>query len=245
MAKLSDDVPQVSRGNVMKSRQKFITKPYRGKQVVQKWPKKRGKPKGELQQAWVDRFSLVACYVKSPSTEEYDNARNWAEGSGWFWRDVLTAAANGNLLVIPGQVKITTPTFYLNMNIVEALAANVQESVEFDNLQWDNNVFWNPLVNQTRITFFSPGVYLIGANASFNNTATDKRVSLFFRLNGSADFPRTEIQDISNNDVGAPTVLIWYFNAGDYIELQALSTVACDLNQASAWGVAITPEGIT
>jgi len=244
MAKIPDEVPQVTRAAVMKMRQRVVMKPHRGQTVVQKWPKKRGKPKGALQQAWVDRFSLVACFVKSPSTEEYDRARQWADGTGWFWRDVLTAAANGNLLVIPGQTKITTPTFYVGRDVVEPLAAGTAESVNFDGLEWDNNVFWNPISNPNRLTFFAPGLYLVGADGQFNNTATDKRCSLFMRVNGTKDLPRAEGQDIANNDIGLQVASIWYFNAGDYLELRVLSTVACDLNSAHLWGVAITPEGL-
>jgi len=244
VAKIPFDVPQVTRAAVMKMRQRVVMKPNKGQTVVQKWPKKRGKPKSALQKAWVDRFSLVACINKSPAAQDLDAATDWAKGTGWFWRDVLTAAMNGNLFVVPGETKITTPTYYLQRTTVEALVANVQESVTLDTMTWDNNVFWNPLSNPTRIYFFAPGLYLIGMQGVFDNTATDKRVSIWPRINGVTDLPRAEIQDISNNDVAPWNTTIWYFHAGDYMEVRVLSTVSCNLNQVTCWGVAITPEGL-
>jgi len=81
-------------------------------------------------------------------------------------------------------------------------------------------------------------------NATFDNTATDKRVSVWPRINGNIDLPRFEVQDISNNDVGGTITTIWYFHAGDYLEARLLSTQNCNVNMVSAWGVAITPEGL-
>jgi len=244
VAKIPFDVPQVTRAAVMKMRQRVVMKPNKGQTVVQKWPKKRGRPQSDLQKAWVDRFSLVACINKSPPASVLDAATDWAKGTGWFWRDVLTAAMNGNLFVIPGEVKITTPTFYVEMAIAEALAANITESAFFDQMQWDNNVFWSSVTNPNRITFKAAGLYLVGINATFDNTATDKRVSIWPRINGTIDLPRFEVQDISNNDVGGTIVTIWYFHAGDYMEARMLSTQNCNVNMVSAWGVAITPEGL-
>jgi len=244
MAKIPDEVPQVTRAAVMKMRQRVVMKPHRGQTVVQKWPKKRGKPKGALQQAWVDRFSLVACFVKSPSTEEYDRARQWADGTGWFWRDVLTAAANGNLLVIPGQTKITTPTFYVGRDVVEPLAAGTAESVNFDGLEWDNNVFWALSPNPTRIVFRAPGVYLIGASPFFAASATDAQRACRFRVNGTDLLPWNSAQDIANSPIALQMVTPWYFHKDDYLELMVQSSNAINLTTAECWGIAITPEGV-
>lgn len=228
----------------MKFRQRVVMKPYKGANVVQKWPRKRGRPKSALQQAWVDRFRLVGCLMKSPDAQTYDQAKEWAKGTGWFWRDVLTAAANGNLLAVAGEVKITTPTFFVSMQVPEVLAANIVETLEFDAFQWDNNVFWTPAVSTTRLVFRAAGLYLIGCYSLFDNTATDKSVDIRFRLNGVTDFPIARQQDITNNDVTPQYMTIWYFHANDYIELRASSTIIATVLTAQAWGVAITPEGL-
>lgn len=244
MAIIPDNAGQVTRAAVMKFRQRVVMKPHRGQTIVQKWPRKRGKPKSSLQQAWVDRFSLIGCLMKSPDAQTYDQAKDWAKGTGWFWRDVLTAAANGNLLIEPGALKVTTPTFFVSMQTPEVLAANIVETLEFDAFTWDNNVFWTPAVSTTRLVFRSPGLYLIGAYGLFDNTATDKSVDIRFRLNGVTDFPIARAQDITNNDVTPQYITIWYFHQNDYLELRASSTLIATVLGAQAWGVAITPEAL-
>jgi len=234
----------VTRAAVMKFRQRVVMKPYKGANVVQKWPRKRGKPKSALQQAWVDRFRLLGCIQKSPDAQTYDQAKEWAKGSGWFWRDVLMAAANGNLLVTGIELKVTTPTFLVRQTTAEALAANVVETIEFDVADWDNNVFWSPAVSTTRLVFRAAGLYLIGFSSLFDNTSTDKSVDVRFRLNGTADFPISRAQDITNNDITPMFTTIWYFHANDYIELRASSTINATLLNSTAWAVAITPEGL-
>jgi len=244
VAKIPFDVPQVTRAAVMKMRQRVVMKPNKGQTVVQKWPKKRGRPQSPLQKAWVDRFSLVACINKSPAAQDFDAATDWAKGTGWFWRDVLTAAMNGNLLVIPGETKITTPTYFLTRPGPEALAANVGEFIAWDGLQWDNNVFWNPLSNPTRITFKAAGLYLFGFQAGFSATASDKAIGLNVRVNGTDFMAQVKAQDIANQYIAQPWVSIWYFHAGDYIECEVVSNVNCNALNMVAWGVAITPEGL-
>jgi len=228
----------------MKMRQRVVMKPHRGAIVVQKWPKKRGPFVSERQRAWIERFSLWACLVKSPDADSYNRANEWAKGTGWYWRDVLMAAMAGNLIEIVGETKITTPTAHISRTSTLALAANVNTVVPMSLSTWDNNNFWAASPNPSRIVFKSPGLYAVNLKAQFNNTATDKRVTLNARLNGTDLFRPVEIQDISNNDVSPDNYILWYFHADEYIEVMALSTVACDLNWAEAAVVAITPEAI-
>jgi len=228
----------------MKMRQRVVMKPHRGAIVVQKWPKKRGPFVSERQRAWIERFSLWACLVKSPDADSYNRANEWAKGTGWYWRDVLMAAMAGNLIEIVGEKKITTPTAHISRTSTLALSANVNTVVPMSLSTWDNNNFWASSPNPSRIVFKSPGLYTVNLKAQFNNTSTDKRVTLNARLNGVDLFRPVEIQDISNNDVSPDNYILWYFHADEYIEVMALSTVACDLNWAEAAVVAITPEAI-
>jgi len=228
----------------MKSRQRVIFKPYRGAVVAQKWPKKRGSSMTPRQKAWVDRFSLWACLVKSPDATSYDGAKKWTEGSGWFWRDALMAAMAGNLIEVPGEIKITTPTAHLSRSDVLALAAGVNVAVPMQATEWDNNNFWASAPNPTRITCQSPGLYLISASGNFENTATDKSVAITMRINGGASFQQVRSQDIINQDVLLQNTQLWYFHAGDYAEVLVISTIAAQLNSANFWIVAITPEAV-
>lgn len=196
------------------------------------------------QKAWVERFKYWACITKSPDAQSYDQAKDWAKGSGWFWRDVLTSAMAGKLIEIKGETKITTPTCMIRRTIPEALAANISEVVTFQSMVWDNNNFWFSNNNPQWMRFKAPGLYLIGAYALFDNTATDKSVDLRLRLNGVTNFPLVRGQDITNNDISPQFMQPWYFHEDDYLEMTVASTVATSLLECNMWAVAITPETI-
>jgi len=228
----------------MKMRQRVVMKPHRGAIVVQKWPKKRGPFVSERQRAWIERFSLWACLVKSPDADSYNRANEWAKGTGWYWRDVLMAAMAGNLIEIVGETKITTPTVYLDRTSTLALAAGADVAVPMQVAQWDNNVFWASTPNPTRVVFKAPGLYIFGGRGNFANTSTDSQRRIWARLNGTTAFPSFTGQDIMNQPVLLGFLWVWYFHANDYIELICESSNANSLNNAQIWAVAITPEAI-
>lgn len=244
MAKLSSESPPPNRGDVMKMRQRAVVKPWKDMTVVQKWPKPRGKVRSARQQAWVDRFSLWACVTKSPDAQTYDQAKEWTEGSGWFWRDMMVAALAGNLIETEGETKITTPTAYLERTTNEALAAGVEEAISMTAFRWDNNLFWSLSPNPTRMVFKAPGLYLVGASAQFQANATDNHNFLRLAINGTTFLPYVTGQGILTQPVFLNTVTIYYLHADDYIELRAGSSIAQTLNNAQLWTVAITPETI-
>jgi len=244
VAKIPGDAPVVTRASVMKSRKRVVMKPYKGRPVVQKWPRPRPANRSELQQAWIDRFSLLACFLKTPDPQEYDTARKWAEGTGWFWRDVLTAAANGNLIVIEGETKVTTPTAMVqratNVNVV----ANTYLPIAFETEVWDNNVFWASSPNPTRIVCRSPGLYLCGATILYTADATNANRYAALRVNGTTMLPLGATPKNQNSPVVVDLLLPWYFHQNDYFEVLANSTANCAVDAVTAWVLAITPEAI-
>jgi len=244
MAVIPGDSPVVTRAAVMKMRQRVVMKPHMGSIVIQKWPRKRGKTKSTLQQAWIDRFSILGCFLKNPDSSTLDQAKDWAKGSGWFWRDVLTAAANGNLLIIPGEVKVTTPTFYLDRFTPIAVLANVYKPIPFEAAIWDNNVFWAASPTPSRVVVRAPGLYLIGGTLLYTATATDANRYARFKVNDDVNLPLVSLQDIANQPIAIQWSTIWYFHQDDYVELLANSTNNVTVSASTMWGVAITPEAL-
>jgi len=215
MAKLPESVPVVTRAAVMRLRRRLMFKPHRGMVVAQKWPRKRGPNISPLQRAWVDRFSLLGCFLKNPDVGMYDAARDWAKGSGWYWRDVLTAAANGNLIEEEGEVKIVTPSCYITRVTNQALSAGILTPVSFTAETWDNNVFWSPTPNPTRVTVRAAGLYLLGCNAFFAAGAADAQRAMRLRINGADLMPWNFGQDIANPPIGISQTIPWYFHPND------------------------------
>lgn len=219
-------------------------KPWHDLAVVSTWPRPRGKVKSARQAAWVRRFSEWACATKAPDAQTYDQAKEWAKGTGWFWRDVLTSAMAGKLVMIEGETKITTPTARLHRNATEGLVANVPEVINLDAMIWDNNGFWAASPTPSRLLFKSPGLYLVGGELNFDNSATDGSRSYQLRLNGTTVIATVRGQDIANADIILPCSTIYYMHANDYLEVVATSTVTSQVNWTILWTVAITPEAI-
>lgn len=233
-----------TRAEVMALRKIAVVKPWHDMSVIQAWPRPRGRVKSARQQAWVDRFSEWACATKSPDAQTYDQAKEWARGTGWFWRDVLTSAMAGKLVGIIGETKITTPTAYLERTTNEALAAGGEEAINMTTFRWDNNGFWTLTPNPSRMLCKSPGLYLIGASAQFQANATDNHNYMRLAINGTTFLPYITGQGILTQPVFLNTMSIYYMHANDYIELRAGSSIAQTLNNAQLWIVAITPEAI-
>lgn len=244
MAIHSDESEQPTRADVWAMRKKAIAKPWKDITVVQSWPRPRGRVKSARQQAWVDRFSLWACLTKSPDAQTYDQAKEWADDSGWFWRDVLTSALAGKLVETIGETRITTPTASLTRATNQTIASGADVVLTPTAEEWDNNTFWSAAVTPTRMIFRSPGLYLVGFTAVFTASQT-RRVSAWMRANGTRNLGRALVQTSSNGDVHLTGAAVYYFRAQEYLELLARTTFNNDTVQiAQWWTVAITPEAI-
>lgn len=198
----------------------------------------------ERQKAWVERFKYWACITKAPDAQTYDQAKEWAKDSGWFWRDVLTSAMAGKLMSIKGETKITTPTVHVTRATNLSLVANVEKAIPWENEIWDNNNFWKSSPNPTRIVFKAPGLYIFGVSAAFAAIATDNHCYVHFALNGQALEGYATNQMILTQPVYVDKMLVYYFHADDYLEVYAGCSSNQTINAAWLWAVAITPEAI-
>lgn len=71
----------------------------RGLQKMQAWPRKRGAPKSPTTIEQNTLFKKLAVINKLAMDEDKVGARNIAYGSGYTWRDVISRAAVGRLIV--------------------------------------------------------------------------------------------------------------------------------------------------
>jgi len=149
----------------------------------------------------------------------------------------------GKLLGNPLK-RVTTPTARVFRNGNEALVSGIAKALTPDGVVWDNNVFWNPIANQSRLTVRSAGVYLIGSQVLFNNITGGRRSAPLF-VNGVVIAGNQEVTQANANIVRLTPVTLWAFNEGDYLEAFAFSSVANVNAQLEAlWILAITPEGV-
>jgi len=244
MAKVNPGDEPMKRSDVLRARRLIHFKPLGPDIVAQKWPRPRGTPKSDVQRAWVQRFSLLACMLKVPERISFETAQQQSAGTGWFWRDELTAAASGNLIRNGDAPRVTTPTVYVRRNASLTLSAGAITPVPWDTLVWDNNVFWAASPNPTRLVCRSSGLYMFGAGCNFTlPTATGGR-TLRPLFNGATVLGGQAVTATNNVVPTLSTAWIYYFNEGEYMELTVISAQALPLTFAHMWLVAITPEGI-
>jgi len=216
----------------------------RGVIVLAKWPRPRPGRKSELQQAWIDRFALLARRLKSPDPITLMAAQYWTKGTGWYYRDILENAAYGKLIRYQGETRVITPTVSLARSSTEAVGTNVDFRMTPNVANWDNNAFWSPTINPGRMTFKSPGLYLINALAHWTDFNTHFRYN-WLKVNGTTTLGFNASAAGANLDFWSPIQQLLYCHANDYIEFWAHSNSAGDHCQISyLQAVAITPEAL-
>jgi len=256
-----------SRKTVLKSRRRIHFKSdVEGRLIAAAWPRKRGRPTSELQQAWVDRFSQQAEISKYADPWTRQQAECLAKGSGWYWRDVLVSGMNGKLTFYEGgnglksQVgilhrltpeiqhygapHITTPTAAVKNDTPSALTANIEKTLVANALIWDNNTFWSSTVNPSRLTVRASGLYVIGAYVGFVNTGSGYRRAIL-RRNTSQTIGVQAIAVNNAVEMFANVFTIWPLEAGDYVEVvgfTASASVTAILRHFFI--LAMTPESV-
>jgi len=242
MAKIGRDGDPISRAEILKARNNFQIKSWKGRPYASKWPKARGHPTSPVVKAWVAHFAYVACLSKIPDPNTFNYATELSKGTGWYYRDVLASAAVGKLYQFPGYKRVTTPTASVHRTSSEALTANVRKVLTPNETQWDNNSFWSPSVNPTRLTMRSSGLYLVGAWIKLSgSTSGYQRGDIV--VNGGSAIAQPYLPSTTNNTADLVFMVPWLFNTNDYIEAGIItgnSGKSAQLMQL--WVIGMIPE---
>jgi len=233
-----------TRKDVLRLRGRLLAKTHRGRVVVQKWPRRRGRNQSQLQKAWTDAFADRARVLKDPPGPVLEAAQALAAGSGWYYRDVLETASYGKLITDGDEYRVTTPTCAFFQPTSTVLPQNVATPLPTSMQYWDNNAF-RDLANPTRIVCKSAGLYLITAVVNWTTLVGTTAHQQRLRVNNATticeiDTPGTTILPYRQN-----LQAIWYFHANDYVETYVQKNninnqVRLDLFQV----VGITPEAL-
>lgn len=238
----SPEGPQ--RKDIIRARGLIHFNQFKGKLYAAKWPRRRGKKKTALQQAWVDQFTQIAKTTPTMHPIEYNNAVEWAGKTGFYWRDVLHRAMIGKLIMDEGAFRITTPTAYLYRTTSQALTNGVALTLTPNAKRWDNYTFWDQTSNPTQITIKEPALYLVGAQVGFSANSTGARL-VRLKLNGTTDIAFDERGSGVNNSLHINIGSIWYFERGDYMTLTAQANASGVTCAIESWYIlAITPEAL-
>lgn len=213
-----------------------------GRLLVQQKPQPH-KPSGP-ERAWISNFSCIANFTKAPWSGDFNNATDLQDQSGWYWRDVIHSAISGKLLGDPSK-RVTTPTARVFRTGFESLVNGTVKVLTPNDLDWDNNFFWNPIANQSRLTVRNSGVYLVGCQVEFNNITGGRR-AVQLLVNGTKIIGDLTVTQASSNLARLTPVTLWAFNANDYVQAAAFANVASVTAELeNFWILAITPEAVT
>jgi len=212
-----------------------------GTLLVQANPKAH-KPSGP-ESAWISNFTCLAHFTKAPWSGDFNNATELQDQTGWYWRDVIHSALSGKLLGDPAK-RVTTPTARVFRTGVESLVSGTVKILTPNDLDWDNNVFWDPTANQSRLTVRSSGVYLVGCQVEFNNITGGRRVAQII-VNGTKIVGDQSVTQANANLARLTPCSLWAFEANDYVEVGAFANangVTAELE--NFWLMAMTPETV-
>jgi len=142
------------------------------------------------------------------------------------------------------EKKVKTPTARVFRNGVQNLTSGVVLTLTPNEKLWDNNVFWDMINNQSRLTVRSSGLYLVAAQLEFSATNGGRRAAQLI-LNGTDIIGDQTAHSASANLLRLTPLTLWPFNVGDYVEVGAFSSVASAAVELEAfWMLAITPEAL-
>jgi len=245
VARADDPDARVTLRDYQRLKGRLVALNHRGLVVLRAWPRKRGPRKTALQQAWVNKFKSVALAVKTPTPQDLELSQLWAKGTGWYYRDVLTTAAYGKLFRVKGETRIQTPTCFLTGTAYTSCPSSTPTPLPLSDFDWNNNDFWAVSPNPTRITFRAAGLYMYHAGVQFNGAGQARNCIVNPRLNGSEFINQNNLRNWLADQAITPTTDVWYFHAGDYLEILAsVGGLACTAKLSRFWALAITPESL-
>jgi len=179
-------------------------------------PKKHGLSPAQL--AWAIKFKCLAQQSKTPDPRAFNDATERTKESGWYYRDMIHAAMSGSLILDGESLKVSTPTARVYRNAAQNMTNGSGAYLTPDLKNWDTNVFWSPTVNPSRLTIRSAGLYLVGAHLYYNAISGGRR-DLGIVVNRTTWMVEEFQTAASANAITINASTIWYFNAGDYVEV--------------------------
>lgn len=210
----------------------------------------RSKPQAKAQRPtpaqrrWIENFQCDQKAVKWADPRSRARAEEISPDSGFLPRDTLVFSLNGKGIRYDGEEKIRTPTVSAFGAQETLTGSGVNKILTVTGVSWDNNAFWSPTLNPSRLTCHQSGLYLCAARVWFKPTTSSIASGGMYGSSGR-EVGRTVTLISGSSDGVMNLVGIEYFNAEDYLQVHAYRFVASSLVQLLGFQmVAITPEAI-
>lgn len=245
MAKVEGPISRDWHGPKIRKGSGIVVSGWKGLYVLRKKKGPNKSPPGELQRAWINRFTCMAKWSKIPDPLTFDQANKQTKGTGWFYRDLLTVAMTGKLIQIEGAARVTVPTVNVFRTTFQTIPLNTFTALIPDAKHWDTNAFWSPTVNPTRLTAKSAGLYLFGWEVEWSPAGNATRYHRVL-VNGTTQIQTRTFQASATYNGQFGDGGIWYLEKDQYLTLQVHNVVTgktCKL--VNFWMLAVTPEDVT
>ena len=134
---------------------KFLTRPFRGRIVVSKWPRKGGPPKSELVREQNEWFAAVAKITKLADAGQVIAAMDAVKGTGVYPRDLLMHTISEGILDItevdgtfvqhrrPRVEGVAFQGFRLQLTSNQGLPVSTNTIILWQNPVIDTAAFWD------------------------------------------------------------------------------------------------------
>jgi len=237
-----------------------------GTRIVRSYPRKRPGEPAPIVKAWQEDLPFTRRAIASMSQCTTRFIEPWLPRSGYTMWDWLNAMFHGKgmrhtsphqypkqpplLFREPpnpkweGAPRILTPTVKVKKTTVTHGIYGSWVWLTPNSELWDTNDFWRSTPNPERLTIRAKGLYLVSHNShGYSGGAITMATRIM--LNGTTQL---EIRhDTGDGDAQATPggSFFWYFNAGDYITIEAACKPTGDYYYLDDFSItAITPETI-
>jgi len=170
----------------------------------------------------------MACISALADGQARDYAQAQAEGTLWFWRDIVTKAMLGQFLRTEGEQRVTTPTAMVQRLAAVSIGPSADTIVTPDTELWDTNNFWNPASPTEYLTARSGGLYLIGINLQWAANVNNQR-TVRLSINGVNYEAVTQAGQASTN-VFQNVITIAYLHANDLLRVSVRQNTSGSIN---------------
>lgn len=170
----------------------------------------------------VGKITLDTCTIIQ-ATGKSKNIVSPTNGTIRFYNNQVLNA-DGSTTILDDNDYSTLSSFRAYQSIAQSFTANTETKVQYDTEVYDNQTEYNNTLY--RFTAKENGIYLISASLQWNSQVSGNRTEMFIYKNGVSDM---KIDDEYIGTAGFSTSAgtgILKLNAGDYIEIYALTVNA-------------------
>lgn len=157
---------------------------------------------------------------------------------------VISKTTFGDVVIADLNFLANPPACRVFHNTTQSYTDAVEASQAFNSERFDTNSMHDTVTNNTRITFNTAGLYIVGFTGTFDAGADYANAYAFLRLNGTT-YIEIGTEGRSVVGIAAQTVAfktLYKFAVADYVEVRALQNNTAGAARNMTSGSNFSPE---